>query len=159
MHVFDSSVWIYAITRTCDEATELVESVLDGRIRVAVDPYVFEEVIAGIDRAGSDRRAIDDAQTHFAEIVHGSPAVDAPSHRAVAEMRLDAIRTDDRTRMLGRTWGIQAKDVPIVMLADDQPSEPTIVYTSDREFSRFDPTEYGIDGIALRYVDCSNGTR
>lgn len=155
MHVFDSSVWIYAITQTCDEAIELIDGVLDGRIRTAVDAYIFNEVIDRIERSGTDSRAIDEAQTHFAEIVHDCPYIDGPDYDRIGQLQLETIRSDDRTQLLGRTWNIQPKDVPIVVLADNQPTTPTIIFTADSDFSEFEPTSYDIDGIALQYVDCS----
>ena len=112
MHVLDSSVWIYAITRTCDDAVAVVDQVLDGDLRVAVDAYVFNEVIEGIERSGSTYDAITEAQTRFAEIVHGSPAVQEPTQRRVQALDLDTVRSDERVQLLGLTWDIQPKDVP-----------------------------------------------
>ena len=155
MHVLDSSVWIYALTRTCKPAVELVEDVLAGDLQVTVDAYIFNEVVAGLERSGSDSQAISDAQTRFAEIVYRSESISEPTQRQVEQLSLDVLRLDDRTQLLGTTWGIQPKDVPVVVHAYSQPTDPTRIFTSDEAFSEFDPSAFGIEGIVLQYVDCS----
>lgn len=155
MHVLDSSAWIYAITYTCDDAVAVVNQIVNGDLRVAVDAYIFNEVIEGIERSGTDYEEISEAQTRFAEIVHGDPAVQEPAQHRVQALDLDTVRSDERVQLLGLTWNIQPKDVPIVQLAYRQPAEPTVIFTSDQDFSNFEPREYGVDDIVIRYVDCS----
>lgn len=154
MQVLDSSVWIYAITYTCEDAVAVVDQVINSEFRVAVDAYVFNEVIEGIERSGSGYDEISEAQTRFAEIVHGNPAIQEPTQHRVQALDLDTVRSDERVQLLGLTWGIQPKDVPIVQLAYRQSSEPTVIFTSDQDFSNFEPREYGVDDIVIRYVNC-----
>ncbi len=54
MDVFDSSVWIYGVTQTCDEAVVLVDDVINGSQSVAVSAYISNEVIGGIAQSSND---------------------------------------------------------------------------------------------------------
>lgn len=156
MDVFDSSVWIYGVTQTCDEAVVLVDDVINGSQSVAVSAYIFNEVIEGIAQSSNDSQAVTEAQTRFGEIVHGNPWVDAPTQADVTRMDIRAIRQNNWVQLLGQTWGIQPKDVPIIELAANVTNGTTIVFTADRSLSKFVPSNHGLTDITLQYVDCSN---
>lgn len=157
MDVIDSSTWVYAVTRTCPDAVNLLDEIIyrtDGS-RVAVSPYIFNEVIDGIARSITNGRAIDEAQTRFSEIVHKNSRVDAPDYRDVREMDIRRVRNDVRVQMMAETYGIQPKDVPIVTCAYESVTDHGIIYTSDEELSQFNPSRYGLEQLSVRYVDCS----
>lgn len=155
MDVFDSSVWVYGMTQSCDDAVQLLESVvIDGRREVAVDAYIFNEVFEGIARSGTEAAAIAELQTRFGEIIHGNQQIRGPDQEAVSALDVDAVRASPKAQMAAQGFDIQAKDVPIVWLAYEyRESEPTI-YTSDRDLSRFTPAEHGFEKLGMEYVEC-----
>lgn len=81
MDVIDSSTWVYAVTRTCPAAVDLLDEIIyrADSTHITVSPYIFNEVIDGIARSITNGRAIDEAQTRFSEIVHKNPQVNAPA--------------------------------------------------------------------------------
>lgn len=157
MDVIDSCTWIYGVTRTCPAAVDLLDEIIyrtDGP-RVAVSAYIFNEVIDGIARSGTDGQVIDEAQTRFSEIVHGNSRVSAPDHRAVRKMDVREVRSDVRVQMMAEAYDIQPKDVPIVTCAYESVTDYGIIYTSDEDLSQFDPPQHGLERLSVRYVDCS----
>jgi predicted nucleic acid-binding protein len=157
MDVFDSNVWIYGLVGDCEEAVALLEEVLTDPIHVAVNAYIFDEVMQNLARADLAQDVIDSAQTEFATIVHGSHTVHGPTQDELRQMDVEAHRLDPRVEMIGETFGIQPKDVPILVFAHQyaqQPDAPTtVIHTADREFARFDPSDH-FESIVMRYVNC-----
>jgi predicted nucleic acid-binding protein len=150
--VLDSSVWIYAFTQRCDEAVALVESIRDGGLSVAMSPYIYEEVFVNLDRClGSDRR--DDILTAVAEFLSGTPNVRTPSVAETEAVDLTERRTAPEVELAAAALGVQPKDVPVVSFAHQQDGS-TILYTSDRSLSTFDPADHDLDGLTVEYVDC-----
>lgn len=157
MDVIDSCTWIYGVTRTCPAAVDLLDELIYGSDgpRVAVSAYIFNEILEGIARSARDNRAIEEAQTRFSEIVHGSPRVSAPHQEDVRRMDVREVRSDVRVRMMAETYGIQPKDVPIVVCAYESATDYGIIYTSDEELSEFKPPRYGLERLSVRYINCS----
>lgn len=157
MDVFDSNVWIYGLTHTCDEAVALVDEVIDTRRNVRVSAYIFEEVMQNIQRSNHDREVIDRALNDFAQMVHGSPAIHNPTQQEVREMDLAVHREGPRIAAMAMMLGIQEKDVPIVVCAiqcaQQRPDSTIVIHTADRPFSRLDPSDH-FERIVMRYVDC-----
>ncbi|MFB6180038.1 MAG: hypothetical protein ABEI77_09975 [Halorientalis sp.] len=162
MDLFDSNVWIWALTHECIPAEELVDTLVAGERWVAVSPYIFEEVIQNLARADQRQAVIDRAQTRFAEIVHGNQHVIAPAQDAVAACDLESVRTAPHHQLIASQMGIQAKDAPIFSIAhhwaqkhpSKRPGGDTVtIYTADRSFSQFD-AESRFDSIEMRYVNC-----
>lgn len=171
MEVFDSNVWIYALTRECEEATTLVENTLgigdsggndgvtDGPTVVGVNAYIFDEVIRNLGRSTQPRETINVIQTRFADIVYGNKYVQGPSQEAISRMNIDVVRNDPTVQTLATGFGIQAKDVPVVVYAHqcvDNYGDPVTIHTADRQFSQFRSRRY-FDDIGIEYVDCSAG--
>jgi len=158
--IFDSNIWIYALTRECDPAEQLVQDVLLGNRTVGMNAYIFEEVIQNLESADQPRELIDRAQTRFSEVVHGNINIDGPGRESVSKMDLTAARNRTDSQMLGEALGIQPKDVPIVAAAyvyrenfQSQPEQRINIYTTDRPFGQFTPSEY-FAGIEMNYIDC-----
>lgn len=159
MEVYDSNIWIYGLTRTCDPAVDLIDEVVENPVHVALNAYIFDEVMTNLDRSEQDREVVEQAKQRFATIVYGNHTIHGPTQGEIEQMDLEAHRTDPRVQMMGDVLGIQPKDVPIVTLAHQyaqRPDTPTItIHTADRPFSDYDPSE-NFDGIVMRYVDCVN---
>lgn len=163
MEVFDSNIWIYALTRSCAEPVRLVETAVDGEIPVAVNAYIFDEVMRNLGRSENRPEIIDRAKTRFAEILYGCRNIDSPNRREIRAMNIDAVRDDPTVQTMGTALGIQSKDVPVLVLAvqyadSNRATEyPVTIHTADHEFAQFDPTHY-FPNVEMRYIDCSERT-
>lgn len=158
MDVFDSNVWIYGLTQTCEEAVALVDEAIENAYHVGVDAYIFDEVMRNLERSEQPQEAIDRAQTRFAEIIHGNHTIHGPSQEEITQMDIEAVRRDPKVDTMAEVLGIQTKDVPILVFAhqlvQDQDAPTTVIHTTDHSFSRFDPSAH-FEKIAMHYVDCS----
>lgn len=159
MDVFDSNIWIYGLTRTCDDAVALVEEVIDNPVHVAVSAYIFDEVMENLQRSEESQEVIHRAQTNFATIVHGNHTIHGPTQDEIEQIDIEARRRDPRVQIMSEVFDIQSKDVPILVFAHQfaqQSNTPaTTIYTADEEFSQFDPRHY-FENLLMQYVDCSD---
>ena len=128
-------------------------------IHVAVSAYIFDEVMLNLDRADLSQDVIDSAKTEFATIVHGNHTVHGPTQEEIRQMDVEARRRDPQVQLVSEAFGIQAKDVPILVYAHQlvqrQDAPTTAIHTADREFSQFDPSVH-FEKIVMHYVDCSS---
>lgn len=153
--VFDSSIWIWGLTEQAPEAEGLVEGVLDGGRYVGVDAYIHGEVMNAFDRsrtAGSG--AIEDAKNTFNVIIAKRHNVDFPDQEEVGKMDVYQVRGNRMVELLGQTWGIQPKDVPIIVFASEY-DDMTTVFTADWNLSKFDPASHGVNDVEIEYVSTS----
>lgn len=151
--VFDSNVWILALTESSAEAETLLDEVLGDDRRVAVSAYVFVEVLEAFARELDLGERIDAYQTAFAAIVADSPSIDGPTQERVERTDLDTVRSSAETKFMARILSIQAKDVRIVLLAWDHYDDSPTVFTADRSVAEFDPEQHDLDRISLKRVD------
>ena len=152
MDVYDSGVWVYGALRRAPEATTLVGEVVDGNRRVAISAYIHGEVTEAFDRsvtAGADD--IREAKKRFNAIVAKRHNVEFPGHEAIGKTNIHRVRRQQPVRLLATAWEIQAKDVPIIMLAEQLDGEST-VYTTDGQLADFDPASAGVDGVTTEHV-------
>lgn len=150
--VLDSSVWIWGLTERAPDAVSLIEDVLDGDRYVAVSPYIHGEVMRAFDSSRTaNTQAIKDAKNAFNVIISKRHNVEFPDQADVGQMDIFDVRNDQMVELLARSWGIQTKDVPIVVFADRY-DDSTTIFTADGSFSRFTPTDHGIEGVELEYV-------
>jgi hypothetical protein len=150
--VFDSSVWIWGLTEQAPEAVTLIEEVLDGERYVAVSDYIHGEVMNAFDSSRTaDDDAIKTAKNVFNIVVAKRHNVDFPDQDEVGQMNVYEAREEPMVDLLARSWGIQPKDVPIVVFASGYEGMTT-VYTADGAFSEFDPASHGVDDVAVEYV-------
>jgi len=158
MDVFDSNIWIFGLTQTCEEAVSLVNKAIESAYHVGVSAYIFEEVMHNLQRSDHDQEIIERVQTRFADIVYGNPTIHGPTQTEIREIDLNTVRQDPRVQAMGEAFDIQNKDVPVVVFARQcahpQDTPEVVIHTADREFSRFNPQQY-FENIAIRYVDCS----
>lgn len=158
MDVFDSNIWIYGLTGECADAVALVEEAVDTTFHVGVSAYIYDEVMRNLKRSDHSQEMIDRAQTRFADIVYGNHTVHGPNKEQIRQMDIDAHRSDPRVQTMGDAFGIQDKDVPVVVYAYQvtrrRGAVTTTIHTADRAFSEFDPNTH-FENLSLRYVDCS----
>jgi len=158
MDVFDSNVWIYGLTQSCDEAVELVEKVVTTPYHVGVNAYIFDEVMQNLRRSERPGERIDRIQTRFADIVHDTHTVHGPTQSEISRMDVEDRRSDPWVGTLSELLGVQEKDVPIVVFAHDCASDhdapPTTIFTADQDFAAASPGEYFRD-VDVAFVDCS----
>lgn len=158
MDVFDSNVWIYGITRTCYEATELVDRVVENPYHVAISAYIYDEVLENIQAADQPQEVLDEALTDFSTMVHGNHTIHGPTRQEIREMDVEALRRTAQVQAMSEMTGVEPKDVPVLSfgydIAHGSDAEETTIHTADRPFSRFDPSEF-FSGIVINYIDCS----
>lgn len=158
MDVYDSNIWIHGLVGNCEEAIALIDEVINNPVHVAVNAYIFDEVMQNLTRADLSQEAIDSAQTEFATMVHGNHTIHGPTQQQIEQMDVEVRCRDPRVQMMGDAFGIQPKDVPILVFAHQLAQQPnasvTTIHTADREFGQFDPRDY-FDNLLIRYVDCS----
>lgn len=159
MDVFDSNIWIHALTRTCDDAVALVEEVINNPVHVGVSAYIFDEVMENLQRSEESREVINRAQTNFATITHGNHTIHGPRQEEIERIDIEAQRRDPRIQIISEVFGIQSKDVPILVYAhqlSQRSNAPvTTIYTADKEFAQFDPNHH-FENLLMQYVDCSD---
>jgi hypothetical protein len=150
--VYDSGVWVYGSLRRAPEAVALMEEVVERDHYVAISAYIHGEVTEAFDRsmvAGGDD--IREAKKRFNAIVAKRHNVEFPGHQAIGQMDIHEVRRQQPVRLLASAWGIQAKDVPIMMFAEQLSGEST-VFTTDGPLADFDPESAGVDGVAVEHV-------
>ena len=152
--VFDSNIWVLAFTGRNELASKYVDDVRDGKMKVAVSAYIYDEVLEAFDRSLKGA-AVDDVQTDFIEFVFNCPSVAGPTQKDIKDMEVEQLRNHPPIQMMGRVLDIQPKDVPIVFLAwrcrEDKPN----ILTADKPFSKFDPAEHNLDEIGMTYLSDS----
>lgn len=145
-------MWVWGLTEQAPEATSLVEDVLAGEQYVGVDAYIHGEVMDAFDRSRTaDSEAVKQAKNTFNVIVAKRHNVDFPDQTEVGKMNVREVRANRMVELLGQSWGIQPKDVPVIVFATTY-DEMTTLFTSDRDLSRLHPRDHGIGDVAVEYV-------
>jgi hypothetical protein len=150
--VYDSSVWVYGSLRRAPESIALVEEVVKGDRSVAISAYIHGEVTEAFDRsmtAGNDD--IREAKRRFNTIIAKRQNVEFPGHEAIGSMDIHEVRRQQPIRLLASAWGIQAKDVPIIMFAEELSGDSTVC-TTDGPLADFDPEGAAVDGVTIEHV-------
>jgi hypothetical protein len=99
--------------------------------------------------AGGDE--VREMKKEFNVLVAKCHNVEFPGHQAIGQMDIHEVRRQQPVRLLASAWGIQAKDVPIMMFAEQLSGEST-VFTTDGPLADFDPESAGVDGVAVEHV-------
>jgi predicted nucleic acid-binding protein len=118
LYVLDSNVWIIATIEASPEHVAIREEIARGAERAAVSAYIYNEVVANIQEdpnvSGADRG---ETVSDFTNFILTSPYVDVASQAELEELGLGEVRAHPANVTLGRAFGIQPKDAPIVSLA------------------------------------------
>ena len=154
MKILDTNLWVFGTLRTNEQAAELLAEIDRGETTSAINAYMVQEALAAFDWTQSlsseDRDAV---KTRFLiRLTRMTGLIEAPSSRDVSESLLREQRSASAVQMLARICGIQAKDVPILVLAfEHRDREPTIL-TNDKSFAEFEPAAHSLPEISIEHV-------
>lgn len=154
MKILDTNLWVFGTLRTNEQAAELLAEIDRGETTSAINAYMVQEALAAFDRTQSISSADRDAiKTRFLiRLTRMTGLIEAPSSRDVSESLLREQRSAPVVQTLARACGIQAKDVPILVLAfEHRDREPTIL-TNDESFAEFEPEAHSLPEISIEHV-------
>lgn len=152
MDVYDSNVWVWGLTEKAPAAVEKIDEVRAGDRYVGISAYIHGEVTEAFNRAASaENSEIREMKREFNVIVAKRHNVEFPGHEAIGSMDIHEVRRQQPIRLLASAWGIQAKDVPIIMFAEELSGETT-VFTTDDPLADFDPERADIDGVVVEHI-------
>ena len=154
MKILDTNLWVFGTLRTNEQAAELLAEIDRGETTSAINAYMVQEALAAFDRTQSLSSADRDAvKTRFLiRLTRMTGLIESPSSRDVSESLLRKQRSAPAVRTLARVCGIQAKDVPILVLAfEHRDREPTIL-TNDESFAEFEPAAHSLPEISIEHV-------
>jgi hypothetical protein len=152
--ILDTNLWVFGTLQTNEQAAELLAEIDRGETTSAISAYMVQEALAAFDRtqslSSSDRDAV---KTRFLiRLTRMTGLIEAPSSRDVSESLLREQRSAPAVQTLARVCGIQAKDVPILVLAfEHRDREPTIL-TNDESFTAFEPAAHSLPEISIEHV-------
>lgn len=154
MKILDTNLWVFGTLRTNEQAAELLAEIDRGETTSAINAYMVQEALAAFDRTQSLSSADRDAvKTRFLiRLTRMTGLIEAPSSRDVSESLLREQRSASAVQILARVCGIQAKDVPILVLAfEHRDREPTIL-TNDESFAELEPAAHSLPEISIKHV-------
>ncbi|ERH13572.1 MAG: hypothetical protein J07HB67_02612 [halophilic archaeon J07HB67] len=154
MIVLDSNLWVFGTLETNARAERLLDEIETGATTSALSAYMPEEILSAFDRvpglSGAERDQLVTAFCRRLSLMDG--LVEAPSQRDVTDQLLEETRTATQTELLSAVLDVEAKDVPILVLAYRHASREPAVLTNDESFARLDPVEKGISALEVEYV-------
>lgn len=77
--------------------------------------------------------------------------LEAPSSRDVTDTLLADRRANVHVRLLGRALDVQAKDVPILVLAFSHAERQPTILTNDASFAELSPADHRVPEITLTH--------
>lgn len=77
--------------------------------------------------------------------------LDVPSSRDLSDTLLADRRRNVHVRLLGRVLDVQAKDVPILVLAFSHVERQPTILTNDASFAGLEPIEYDLTEISISH--------
>lgn len=115
---------------------------------------MLQEALAAFDRTRSLSSADRDAvKTGFlTRLTRMTGLIEAPSSRDVNKSLLREQRSAPAVQTLARVCGIQAKDVPILVLAFEHRTREPTVLTNDESFAELEPTAHSLPEISIEHV-------
>lgn len=116
MDVYDTNVWIFGLSDQDSRAGQLVQQAIHGDRHVAVDAYIYQEVLQNIGDGVSNNER-EDIKNAFATFVHKSDTIYGPTHEQVDEVDIYDERGKYETLLIADAVWCQPKDAPIVTLA------------------------------------------
>lgn len=155
MKILDTNLWVFGTLGANDRATELLGAIDRGETVSAISAYVVQEALSAFDRIRSLTPGERDAvKTKFlARLTRMTGLIEAPSSRDVSESLVREKRSAPAVRTLARICNIQAKDVPILVLAFEHADREPTVLTNDESFAELQPAAHSIPEIDIAHVD------
>lgn len=153
MIILDTNLWVFGTLGTDERAESLLNDIERGWRLSAINAYMLEEALAAFDRMSRLTSAErDELKTRFlSRLTRMTGLLEAPSSRDVADILLTERRQNVRVRLLGRVLDVQAKDVPILVLAFSHVERNPTILTNDASFAGLEPDEYNLPEISITH--------
>lgn len=148
--IFDSNVWLLALTRQNTTTERLVTAAVSGSRTVGVSPYIAQEVHQALQASSNDdwqRLA-----TGFFTQIQQSDTIHAPSQAGIGRVNLESVRSRREIRLLAELLNVETRDAPIVAYAKEHADRTPTIYTNDHSFSRLTPSTHDIEWLSLEHV-------
>lgn len=149
MDILDSNIWIRALTSTSRQAENLVDEARKGQREIAVNAYIYEEVVEGLKRS---QKNTGPQQTVFAQTLTNCQYIHGPSQAAVSRISLKQVRSLPPIQLIGEILDIQAKDAPIVSFASIYRGNNPTIHTMDKPFSNLTPSNHNLNWLSMQYI-------
>lgn len=154
MQILDSNLWVFGILGTHERTVSLLDRIDRGETRSALSGYMVQEILDALATPSlltpTER---DRVQSAFLERLPGMAGlIEAPSYRDVAAELLQERRRATETQLLARILDIQAKDVPILVLAFRHVEREPTVLTNDQTFAECAPADHNLPEITIEHV-------
>jgi len=142
MIVPDSNLWVFSTLGKSPRAESLLDEIESGETTAAINAYVLKEVLGASDRVlGLTPGECDELKTLFCtRLTRMTGLIEAPSSRDASDSLLNEKRAASYSRLLDRVLDIQAKDVPILVLAFEHAEREPTVLTNDADFASVNPS-------------------
>lgn len=150
IEIFDSNIWILALTDQSKNAERLVGQAVAGSRTVGVSPYIATEVYRAL-RSSNNSNWQTLATGLFTQIQQTN-SIRAPSQRDIHQLDITRVRSQREIKLLAELLGIQPKDAPVVAYAKEHARQTPTIHTNDRPFSRLTPSAHDIGWLSLRHV-------
>lgn len=154
MILLDTNLWVFGTLGTNARAERLLDEIERGETVSAINAYMLQEALDAFDRTpGLTPQQRDDVKTLFlTRLTRMTGLIEAPSSRDGADALLDHRRSADHTQLLARITGLQAKDIPILVLAFKHRDRNPTLLTNDAGFADSSPSEYNLPEITIEHV-------
>jgi len=150
--VCDSNVWVWGLTEKAPAAVTKIDEIRNGDRYIAISAYIHGEVTEAFDRATTaSGNEIREMKKEFNVLVSKRHNVEFPGHDAIGQMDIYEARRQQPVQLLASAWSIQAKDVPVVMFAEQLPDEST-VFTTDGPLADFNPADFEVNGVIIEHI-------
>lgn len=154
MIILDTNLWVFGTLSTNARAERILDEIEHGEIVSAINAYMIQEALDAFDRTpGLTAQQCDDVKTLFlTRLTRMTGLIEAPSSRDVADSLLDHRRSATHTQLLARITDLQAKDIPILVLAFKHRDRDPTILTNDAGFAEFRPSKYNLPEITIEHV-------
>jgi predicted nucleic acid-binding protein len=152
--LLDTNLWVFGTLGTNARGERLLDEIERGETVSAINAYMVQEALNAFDRTpGLTPQQRDDVKTLFlTRLTRMTGLIEAPSSRDATESLLDHRRSAAHTQLLSRITGLQAKDIPILVLAFKHRDRDPTLLTNDAGFADFSPSEYNLPEITIEHV-------
>lgn len=154
MILLDTNLWVFGTLGTNARAERLLDEIEHGETVSAINAYMVQEALDAFDRTpGLTPQQRDEVKTLFlTRLTRMTGLIEAPSSRDAADALLNHRRSAPHTQLLARITALQAKDIPILVLAFKHRDRDPTLLTNDADFADFSPSKYNLAEITMEHV-------
>ena len=154
MIILDSNLWVFGLLGQNDHAVEILDDIEPGETLSAINAYMVQEVLNAFERTPQLSPAqCDEAQTTLLARMHRMTGLlGAPSSRDMTQTILDETRNNTYVGFIAQSLDVQAKDVPILMLAYKHSERNPTILTNDESFAQCTPGNHNHQAITIEYT-------